>query len=64
MNNIKDRIREMKILRNYIKRYINSLTYYSREKAQSLIQDIETELNWFELQKKMKETRDKQISLF
>lgn len=64
MINIKDRIVKMNILKKYLKYYMDSLPYYSREKALSLIQDIDNELNWFKLEKQMKETRDKQISLF
>lgn len=64
MHNIKDRISKMNILKKYLKYYIDCLPYYSKDKALSLIQDIDNELNWFKLQKQMKETRDKQISLF
>lgn len=64
MYNLKDRISKMNILKKYLKYYMDSLPYYSKDKALSLIQDIDNELNWFKLQKQMKETRDKQISLF
>lgn len=64
MYNLKDRISKMNILKKYLKYYMDSLPYYSKDKAMSLIQDIDNELNWFKLQKQMKETRDKQISLF
>lgn len=64
MYNLKDRICKMNILKKYLKYYMDSLPYYSKDKALSLIQDIDNELNWFKLQKQMKETRDKQISLF
>lgn len=64
MVNLKDRISKMNILKKYLKYYMDSLPYYSKEKALSLIEDIDNELNWFKLQKQMKETRDKQTSLF
>lgn len=64
MYNLKDRISKMNILKKYLKYYMDSLPYYSKDKAMSLIQDIDNELNWFKLQKQMKETRDKQITLF
>ena len=64
MHNLKDRISKMNILKKYLKYYMDSLPYYSKDKALSLIQDIDNELNWFKLQKQMKETRDKQITLF
>ena len=64
MHNLKDRISKMNILKKYLKYYMDSLPYYSKDKALSLIQDIDNELNWFKLQKQMKETIDIQISLF
>lgn len=62
--NIKERITKMNILKKYIKYYMDSLPYYSKEKALSLLQDIDNELNWFKLQKQIIDNKNKQLSLF
>lgn len=64
MINIKDRIVKMNILKKYLKYYMDSLPYQSKDKALSLIQDIDNEINWFKLQKQILEARDNQLSLF
>lgn len=63
---LKERIKKMNILKNYLKYYINVIPYYSQDKAISLIEDIESELNWFKLQKQIKERNEKgkQLELF
>ena len=61
---LKKRIRDMNIIKGYLKKYFDCLPYESKDKATSLIQD--NELNWFKFQKLKRDMRDnnKQISLF
>ena len=61
---LKERIKKMYILKSYLKYYIDVIPYESKNKALSLIQDIESELNWFKLQRMKKEEKNKQISIF
>lgn len=60
--NLKDRIRDMNILKCYLKKYLDCVPYESKDKVLSLIQDIDNELNWFKLQKLKRD--NKQMSLF
>lgn len=59
MINLKDRITKMNILKRYLKYYFDCLPYYSKDKALSLLQDIDNELNWFKLQKQIADNRNK-----
>jgi hypothetical protein len=63
---LKKRIRDMNIIKGYLKKYFDCLPYESKDKAISLIQDLDNELNWFKFQKLKRDMRDnnKQISLF
>lgn len=61
---LKRRIKDMNIIKGYLKKYLYCLPYESKDKAISLIEDIDSELNWFKFQKLKKEERDKQMSLF
>lgn len=63
---LKERIKKMNILKKYLKYYMDAIPYYSQDKAISLIEDIESELNWFKLQKQIKEKNEKgkQLELF
>lgn len=64
MIDLRDRIKRMNIIKRYLKYYMDCLPYYSKDKALSLIQDIDNELNWFKLQKHIKEEKNKQLNLF
>lgn len=64
MFDLKDRIKKMNILKRYLEYYMDCIPYYSKDKALSLINDLDNELNWFKLQKQIKETRDKQLKFF
>lgn len=61
---LKERIKKLNIIKNYLKYYLDVIPYDSKNKALSLIEDINTELYWFKLQKIKKEEKDKQLSIF
>lgn len=61
---LKERIKKMNIVKTYIKINLYALPFDSRDKALSLIQDIDNELNWFKLQRMKKVEKDKQLNLF
>lgn len=61
---LKERIKNMNILKNHLKKYIDCVPYDSRNKVIDLISDIDTELNYFKLMKMKRKEKNKQYSLF
>ena len=48
---LKKRIRDMNIIKGYLKSILIVYLMNQKDKATSLIQDIDNELNWFKFQK-------------
>lgn len=64
MISLKERITKLNIIKKYLKYYFDCLPYYSKDKALSLLQDIDSELNWFKLQKEIVDVKNKQLDIF
>jgi len=64
MNNLKERIRGMNIVRNTLKKNISYLPWYSREDAIKLITAIEEDIEYFKKKNKESNTLVKQLNLF
>lgn len=59
----KDRKKNIIILRKYLIKYLDCVPYEAKDKALSLIVDLDNELNWFKLQE-LKRNNKIQMSLF
>lgn len=59
----KDRKKNIIILRKYLIKYLDCVPYEAKDKALSLIVDLDNELNWFKLQE-LKRNNNIQMSLF
>lgn len=63
-NDLKSRIRNMKIVKYTIKKYMYDLPLYSRDDAVKLLDEIDDELEFFKQSYKNKIEQQKQFSLF
>lgn len=62
--NIRDRKRNIIILKKYLIKYLDCVPYEAKDKALSLIIDLDNELNWFKLQELKRTGNNIQMSLF